>query len=890
MRIGILLLVSSTLLCTISQAEDQGGKATDWGSLEINLSDLKAWGNKDYTYSLRERGSEAYNIIGTVTLSTELTKDTVLLKDRYQMSYKGETHSMEISQSCRKNNFLFPRFIESKGDEIDEGGSFVATVSDDGMATIRAQNGRESVLELPDGTITLTAMLRLVTLLPTTPGRTYSYAYSLESGEMNLKKKYALTALQPETITVSNTQIACSKFELTGGGSISPVYYWVSRDGVLQRMMMDDRKVMELKVTPDRPNIVFLLSDDQGWADYGFMGHPHIKTPHLDRLAGEGLLYERGYVTAPLCRPSLASLASGLYPHQTGIRGNDPVMPTGKKPTRKNPGDKELWAKMRKRMMAPFAKQPSFIKQLMANGYATLQTGKWWEGNPLDHGFTDAMTHGDVSRGGRHGDEGLKIGRETMKPIYDFVDKAQAKDQPFFIWYGVFLPHSPHDAPDRLYQKYKDLAPDEPTARYWANVDWFDETCGQLVDHLKKKGLYDNTLFVYTCDNGWVPNPEKVGKYVRSKREPVETGIRTPIFLTHKNGIKPQRDAATLASNIDIAPTILRACGIKPDPAMSGLDLRSPQVLAKRDRIFVDVYEHDQDLDVIKDVNSNLTARVVIDGWDKLIARPSGKELYDLRQDPDDRTDISTQQPQKVNKLSTQIDEWMKATPLSNHVPAYGVRPQGKLPKVWRAQMYLEWLPRDSNGVPSEDEFEQRDGLWYFRGESKPFTGKVTVYEKNGLGKAEISYAEGERHGTLTIYKDDVIISKIPYVGGKKHGKAIYCFKDGSLSTEAPYHEGKAHGTKIMYWHNGPKKAEHVFHFGKYMVNRRWNQEGKFYLQKTYRHDGTGISTEIAWYREGQKRSEGAYKDYKKHGVWIFYNENGDETHREDYINGKRID
>ena len=93
-----------------------------------------------------------------------------------------------------------------------------------------------------------------------------------------------------------------------------------------------------------------------------------------------------------------------------------------------------------------------------------------------------------------------------------------------------------------------------------------------------------------------------------------------------------------------------------------------------------------------------------------------------------------------------------------------------------------------------------------------------------------------------------------------------------------------------MYWHNGPKKAEHVFHFGKYMVNRRWNQEGKFYLQKTYRHDGTGISTEIAWYREGQKRSEGAYKDYKKHGVWIFYNENGDETHREDYINGKRID
>jgi len=89
----------------------------------------------------------------------------------------------------------------------------------------------------------------------------------------------------------------------------------------------------------EKPNVVFLLSDDQGWMDYGFMGHPHVKTPHLDRLASEGLLYERGYVTAPLCRPSLASLAAGLYPHQTGIRGNDPVMPKGTKPSGKNPGD-----------------------------------------------------------------------------------------------------------------------------------------------------------------------------------------------------------------------------------------------------------------------------------------------------------------------------------------------------------------------------------------------------------------------------------------------------------------------------------------------------------------------------------------------------------------------
>lgn len=412
-----------------------------------------------------------------------------------------------------------------------------------------------------------------------------------------------------------------------------------------------------------KPNVVFLLSDDQGWMDYGFMGHPHVQTPHLDTLAAEGLLYERGYVTAPLCRPSLASLATGLYPHQTGIRGNDPVMPEGTRPGGGKPGDKDLWVKMRKRMTAPLRQQTSFIKELKANGYATLQTGKWWEGNPLEHGFTDAMSHGDPARGGRHGDRGLKIGRDTMQPIYSFVEKATEAAQPFFIWYGVYLPHFPHNAPERLFNKYKDSAPDEPTAWYWANVEWLDETCGQLIGYLKEKGLYDNTIFVYTCDNGWVQDSKRRNKSIRSKKEPVEAGIRTPIFITHANTIEPQREKEILASNIDIAPTILHACGITPPDLMHGLDLRDPKALAKRDRIFVDIYEHNSDLDQLDDLDSGLVARVVIDGWDKLIARPSGNELYDLKNDPDDRHTIATQNPEKVQKLSAILEDWLQATP-----------------------------------------------------------------------------------------------------------------------------------------------------------------------------------------------------------------------------------
>jgi uncharacterized sulfatase len=157
---------------------------------------------------------------------------------------------------------------------------------------------------------------------------------------------------------------------------------------------------------------------------------------------------------------------------------------------------------------------------------------------------------------------------------------------------------------------------------------------------------------------------------VRSKKEPVEAGVRTPIFLTHKNKITPGRDKKTLASNIDIAPTILKACGIEPDTAMSGLDLRKPRALAERDRIFVDVYWDNIRVDAIKDLDSDLIARVVVDGWDKLIVRPDGNELYDLKNDPDDRSDISRQDPDKVQKMSRLIDDWVKKTPVVfTHVP-----------------------------------------------------------------------------------------------------------------------------------------------------------------------------------------------------------------------------
>src|SRR5699024_30531 len=196
----------------------------------------------------------------------------------------------------------------------------------------------------------------------------------------------------------------------------------------------------------EKPNVVLIISDDQSWTDYSFMGHADIETPNIDKLASESLTFTRGYLASPLCRPSLATLATGLYPHQHGITGNDPEFSS------EYQSYGEDWYVERGKENQIFTEQyltntilPERLGEL---GYRTIQTGKWWDGDWKEAGFTSGMTHSDPERGGRHGDEGLTIGREGMQPIEDFIAEAIAADDAFFVWYAPFLPHTPHTPPD----------------------------------------------------------------------------------------------------------------------------------------------------------------------------------------------------------------------------------------------------------------------------------------------------------------------------------------------------------------------------------------------------------------------------------------------------------
>ncbi|MEX2593950.1 MAG: sulfatase [Anditalea sp.] len=410
-----------------------------------------------------------------------------------------------------------------------------------------------------------------------------------------------------------------------------------------------------------KPNIIYIISDDQAWSDYGFMGHPYIETPNIDRLAHEGLTFTRGYVTAPLCSPSLASIITGLYPHQHGITGNDPTFAfEGKSYSQ----DWQLErSKLYREYLDEFQKHPTVPELLQEQGYLSFQSGKWWGGNWKEGGFTYGMTHGDPEKGGRHGDEGLKIGREGMQPIFDFMDTAISQDKPFFVWYAPFLPHSPHTPPDSLLQKYLPNAPTKPIAQYWAMCEWLDITVGQLLDRIEEKGLTENTMVVFVTDNGWIQDPVVSNKYAPgSKQDPREMGIRTPIIYKWPGKISPKMDTTTLASSLDIAVTSLEAAGLDPLPEMEGINVRDTKALEARDAVFSLDFSHD--MVRVDQPEKSLENRMIITNPWKLIVPEADNmqdkevQLYNVYKDPFEKENLAASKPDLVKELQKELDKW----------------------------------------------------------------------------------------------------------------------------------------------------------------------------------------------------------------------------------------
>lgn len=425
---------------------------------------------------------------------------------------------------------------------------------------------------------------------------------------------------------------------------------------------------------PSLPNIVLILSDDQHWRDYSYTGeNPFVRTPHIDELAKDGVLIQRTYVPTSICRPSLANLFTGLHSAETGITGNAPA------PSGNGPRDRRA-NHMLRRSVEFHATLPRLLRE---RGYRSLQTGKWWEGDARRAGF-DAGTTRDRSR--MLGQPARRsIGRAGIGPIEEFVRKANEDGVPFFVSYAPLLPHHPHSPPGRFRTHYAPFVASgqltQNQALYYATIEWFDATIGELRNFLRTtkradgSSIEDHTLYVYTVDNGWtqpLTGPPSALGSAAGKITPREGGVRVPLILYWKGEIIDSRSIAAkltdtrLASTLDILPTLLSAAAasdLRPDLAQ-GIDLLNES----REEIFGATYEHDIPVTAEGPIRfaspeTSRTSRWMIqDRWKLIVADRAGANettrLYDLIADPDEAHDLASSSSDRTAAMTARLEQW----------------------------------------------------------------------------------------------------------------------------------------------------------------------------------------------------------------------------------------
>ena len=316
------------------------------------------------------------------------------------------------------------------------------------------------------------------------------------------------------------------------------------------------------------PNIVLIIGDDHGYPYFGFMGADYVKTPNMDALASSGAMFKNGYVPDNHCRPSLATLVTGMLPIDYNNDVKQLILKEGIV-------DANLKREFSHNAMRHFSTLPKILKK---KGYKSFQGGKWWEFHYENGGFDEGMTIGWTKEERKSegwfrkfmGGYGLELARATMEPVYDFIDKNL--ESPFFLWYAPELPHYPFDAPEKYYDIYKDKDMTESAKRYYANCTWFDDGVGELIYYLKKVGEYENTLFIYVNDNGWeqTPDQEFWNDPMRShnggdkgKLSLFDQSFRTPIIFSWDGMIKRDVQLNHLIHSSDIPATILDYLGIE---------------------------------------------------------------------------------------------------------------------------------------------------------------------------------------------------------------------------------------------------------------------------------------------------------------------------------------
>jgi len=405
---------------------------------------------------------------------------------------------------------------------------------------------------------------------------------------------------------------------------------------------------------PARPNFVVIVADDLGWGEIGSQGQRLIATPHLDRLAAEGVRFEAAYSGAPLCAPSRCSLLTGLHAGHATVRDN----PQG-------------------RPQLPLTEADlTFGELLQLAGYRTACIGKWGFGperagqasHPNERGFGEFFGY----IGHRHAHQyfpaylwhnGGKVSLDRQAYAPDlFLQRAiafitQPSDEPFLLYYASNLPHAPSEIPGAA-GRYARLPWTRANRRHAAQVSRLDSDVAQIVQALRDAGVDQDTLVLFTSDNG--PHREKGvtpelfdsnGPLRAGKRHLYEGGIRVPLIAWSPK-LRPRVEPQPVAL-YDIMPTLADLAGIPMPDGLDGLSLRRQLHGRAGPRHAHLVW------------NRPLRAQAVRRGRWKAIrfepgiagAGPEGRiELYDLARDVGERRDVSAQRPALVSELMTLLD------------------------------------------------------------------------------------------------------------------------------------------------------------------------------------------------------------------------------------------
>lgn len=453
-----------------------------------------------------------------------------------------------------------------------------------------------------------------------------------------------------------------------------------------------------VKAQKDRPNIIFILADDLGWKDLGCTGSNYYETPNIDKIAKEGTNFHQAYAACQVSSPSRASILTGKYPVNHGIT-NWIGEPSG-----------EAWRKRErysKLLPAEYAwklstKEETLAKVLKNNGYMTFMAGKWHIGgegsSPEDHGFQ--INIGGHEAGGpypggyfspygnpkmKDGPKGenlsIRLGTEVANFMKNYEKDGKLK--PFFVYLSFYAVHAPIETSEDNWRHFRNKAvengvsdsgfaidrilparQDQDNPVYAGLIKEMDDAVGIVLEQLKKSGLDDNTIVIFTSDNGGVVSGDDYATSNRplrgGKGQQWEGGLRIPLLIKSPLIKNQSPTNETLVSGVDIYPTLLDMVNI-PIPKQQKVDGISilPSLSDNKtcDRAIYWHYPHYGN-------QGGEPSSIIREGdWKLIHYYEDGRdELYNISIDRAENEPLNAQHPQTVKFLRSKLDKWLKQT------------------------------------------------------------------------------------------------------------------------------------------------------------------------------------------------------------------------------------